>query len=419
MEKKTDPKQDPRFQVRVSLPERNLEKLLAMGKFRPTLTVQYEDFSTEEALWGQIVKAVIAEQQPLVISGWNNHAAWNGTLFDFDGIRTAFKGEGRNTSPRTGSPFASENLMAYIGGEGTWYLMFGLRRLCMCIDEIEMFTTPGHFDHCGAIGHNLMAWAEEAHPSDYQEVKRTWKQKSGRDFEKEDFFAPLHALKSARSKFFVLEQKVGDFVIIPSMARHQVYNKGNVTVKIAWNRITPDSLETSIKDVLPRYREICHKEAYKMKSVVRATVQKWTTLITKSGGSFWPFGDHDLCKAFGQVLKVYQYIIWEDSLLLAEIPIHSWLDSVELFNVTELAHGAEFKAVEQGRQRPVCNFCGADIWNRFIQCSVSHLADPYVVCNGCFAEGRGCKHRALETMEFFQMFPLEVAVEDYTEGVRT
>ena len=63
-----------------------------------------------------------------------------------------------------------------------------------------------------------------ARPSDFEKVKQLWKE-SNRDFEKEDFFAPLSALKSGQPKFFLLEQKVGDFVIIPSMACHQVYNK--------------------------------------------------------------------------------------------------------------------------------------------------------------------------------------------------
>lgn len=63
-----------------------------------------------------------------------------------------------------------------------------------------------------------------AHPSDFEEVKRLWKTLD-RDFEMENFFAPLSTLKSARSKFFLLEQKVGDFVIIPRMACHQVVNK--------------------------------------------------------------------------------------------------------------------------------------------------------------------------------------------------
>jgi len=63
-----------------------------------------------------------------------------------------------------------------------------------------------------------------AHPSDFEGVKKLWK-KSNRDFEKEDFFASVPMLKSAPSKFFLLEQRVGDFVIIPSMACHQVNSK--------------------------------------------------------------------------------------------------------------------------------------------------------------------------------------------------
>jgi hypothetical protein len=62
------------------------------------------------------------------------------------------------------------------------------------------------------------------HPSELEEAKRLWKT-SKRDFEKENYFALLSTLKESRSKFFVVEQQVGDLVIIPSMACHQVYNK--------------------------------------------------------------------------------------------------------------------------------------------------------------------------------------------------
>jgi hypothetical protein len=163
---------------------------------------------------------------------------------------------------------------------------------------------------------------------------------------------------------------------------------------------------------------ICKKELYKFRTVVHVTVRKWTTIITKGDGPFWLFGDHDFCKVFGQVLRVFQHIIWEDSLLLKEYPSHPSLDAVKSFNMAELVSGLKIKAVKEGTPVQICDFCGADIWNRFIQCSVRHLTEPYVVCTGCFAEGRGCKHRAQANMEFHEMFPLETAVADYVDGVR-
>ncbi|KAG0337696.1 hypothetical protein BG005_003991, partial [Podila minutissima] len=47
------------------------------------------DFATPEALWEQIVKTVLEDQSPLVISGLDNHPAWT-NLFDFEGIKAAF-----------------------------------------------------------------------------------------------------------------------------------------------------------------------------------------------------------------------------------------------------------------------------------------------------------------------------------------
>lgn len=83
-------KGESRFQVKVAVQEQNLEKLLATGKFRQTLAVQFQDFTTPKDLWEQIVKTVLEDQSPLVISGLDNHPGWNTNLFDFDGIKAAF-----------------------------------------------------------------------------------------------------------------------------------------------------------------------------------------------------------------------------------------------------------------------------------------------------------------------------------------
>jgi len=143
-----------------------------------------------------------------------------------------------------------------------------------------------------------------------------------------------------------------------------------------------------------------------------------TSMKENGASSPWPFGDADFCKVTSQLLKVFQYIIWLDSSILPDSFEHPWLDS-KFGNLRVMIRGIEFETKDQGTPLQICDFCGADIWNRFVQCTETHRTDPYAVCLGCFAEGRGCKHRAVKTMEFYQMFPLEIAVTDYIQAVTT
>jgi len=46
----------------------------------------------------------------------------------------------------------------------------------------------------------------------------------------------------------------------------------------------------------------------------------------------------------------------------------------------------------------ICNFCGADIWNRFFHCD---RCDDCDLCLWCVAEGRNCIHRSLKLYEYF------------------
>lgn len=70
---------------------------------------------------------------------------------------------------------AAENLMIYVGTEGTWYVRgslthantnhasqpeYRLFNLSLSLSPLLLqCRTPAHFDQCGAIGHNIMAWA--------------------------------------------------------------------------------------------------------------------------------------------------------------------------------------------------------------------------------------------------------------------
>ncbi|KAF9920019.1 hypothetical protein BGZ67_001616, partial [Mortierella alpina] len=97
--------------------------------------------------------------------------------------------------------------------------------------------------------------------------------------DRENHFASLDQFAQADFPVHVVEQKVGDLILIPSLGYHQVQNMGNTTIKAAWNRLTSQCLSIALNTVLPAYKRINNPEAYRTKAVVNAALEKWTTLL--------------------------------------------------------------------------------------------------------------------------------------------
>ena len=52
----------------------------------------------------------------------------------------------------------------------------------------------------------------------------------------------------------VVEQRLGDLVLVPRRSCHQVVNHGGITTKVSWSRMTLKGLETAFHYELPLYR---------------------------------------------------------------------------------------------------------------------------------------------------------------------
>lgn len=172
----------------------------------------------------------------------------------------------------------AENLMCYIGHEGTY--------------------TPAHREMCASLGQNIMVEAsgtvnEEGKPDkpgssiwfmteskDRHTVSEYWLGVLGHDIEVESHFAQVVAWKKAPFHVYVVEQRPGDFILIPPLAPHQVWNRGTRTMKVAWNRTTVETLEMAFNEALPRSRIVCRDEQYKNKAIVYYTLQRYSGLLT-------------------------------------------------------------------------------------------------------------------------------------------
>ena len=169
--------------------------------------------------------------------------------------------------------------MCYIGHEGTY--------------------TPAHREMCASLGQNIMVEASSTvsqdgkaekpgssiwfmtESKDRHTVSEYWLSVLGHDIEVVNHFAQVVAWKKAPFNVYVVEQRPGDFILIPPLAPHQVWNRGTRTMKVAWNRTTVETLEMALNEALPRSRIVCRNEQYKNKAIIYYTLQKYASLLSQ------------------------------------------------------------------------------------------------------------------------------------------
>ncbi|KAG0234827.1 hypothetical protein BGX31_004443 [Mortierella sp. GBA43] len=442
----------------------NYESIISLGF--PFSATQRVDVNQENVnLWNEVEATCVQNGTPVILEGYHKHPKWNHTLFTMpyieanhgengkdlraaedvkltmkDYVRTvhasSLDGSALEHRPKTKysksqqskllyakdvtcppdwrtflmdtllPPFlsymgnndlnnlnrrlAAENLMVYIGQEGTW--------------------TPAHIDQCGAIGHNIMAWADDDSSSiwfmikaaDKEKAEELWK-KLGHPLEYESYFASLEDLKQADFPIYVVEQKIGDLVMVPSLSYHQVVNLGKATVKVSWNRLTPHCLDAAVNRVLPRYREIARPEGYRIKTIIKSTVEAWKDLLVREPLDF-PYSKEYFCQSFKTIMNLFRTIVEED-----------WVD----LDVMRL-EGTTFTKPRRlvGEIMPaVCDFCNTDLWNRHYRClDCKQDGDEYDVCTRCFSLGRGCMHRG-SSIEFVENFSMKSCQRLYSEAI--
>lgn len=274
----------------------------------------------------------------------------------------------------------AQNLMCYIGHEGTY--------------------TPAHKEMCASLGQNVMVDAsgdengEKAGSSvwfmtetkDREVVREYFLSMLGHDVEIEKHFAQINAWKKANFPVYVVEQKVGDFILVPPLAPHQVWNRGTRTMKVAWNRTTVETLDLALHEALPRARLVCRDEQYKNKAMIYYTLEKYYKELHKADetaeAGFLGLGSElassprlkQMANNFRRLFGLFTQI------LVDEMFGYKHVD-------TELI---EFDS------NITCSYCRSNIFNRFLtcKCCVRELVDgdedTYDICMECYVMGRSC-----------------------------
>ena len=282
----------------------------------------------------------------------------------------------------------AENMMCYIGHEGTY--------------------TPAHREMCASLGQNLMVETsgvrdENGKPTkpgssiwfmtetnDRHMVSEYWLSALGHDIEVENHFAQINAWKAAPFKTYIVDQRAGDFILIPPLAPHQVWNRGTRTMKAAWNRTTVETLEMALHEALPRARMVCRDEQYKNKAIVYYALQKYSGLlkdVETQKQSATPEVQFEL--EYGLKIRQLQKDLKRLFSLYTEILLSEMLAPVST-------------AEKRGQYLPydsfvTCSYCRCNIFNRFLTCTScvetfeNGDEDTYDICMDCFAMGRSCR----------------------------
>lgn len=333
---------------------------------------------------------------------------------------SGYKGKGKGVAPAADlmsslpASMRAENLMCYIGHEGTY--------------------TPAHREMCATLGQNLMVetsgsgldpWGMPERPGssiwfmtetkERHIVSEYWMSVLGHDIEVESYFAQVNAWKNAPFTTYIVEQKAGDFILIPPMAPHQVWNRGTRTMKVAWNRTTVETLDLALKEALPRARMVCRDEQYKCKAIIYFTLMKYFDLLrrvdaNRGGGlSTAALAKINADRKVRQLRRDFQRLFR----LFAKIILS------EMF-APDLPQGnVQFLPFESN---VTCAYCRCNIFNRFLTCPtcVTQLEDgeqdAYDVCMECYAMGRSCG--CLSNLQWVEQFRWKDLVDRHDEWRR-
>lgn len=288
------------------------------------------------------------------------------------------------------------NMMCYIGHEGTY--------------------TPAHREMCASLGQNIMVEAsvdgkgERAgssiwfmtETSERELVSEYFLSMLGHDIEVEKHFAQLNAWKKAPFNVWVVEQKVGDLILIPPLAPHQVWNRGTRTMKAAWNRTTIDTLELALHEALPRARMVCRDEQYKCKAIIYYTLANYYELLQRDTiePKMWKYGRiKQLLDDFKRLFDLYQEILVSE-MFSPKLPEETDVEMVPYdSNVT-------------------CSYCRCNIFNRFLTCKScilwsddGKIEDAYDVCMDCYAMGRSCA--CISNLKWVEQWDWTALVQNY------
>jgi hypothetical protein len=302
----------------------------------------------------------------------------------------------------------AENMMCYIGHEGTY--------------------TPAHREMCASLGQNIMVETSAAEKGekagssiwfmteskDREVVSEYFLSMLGHDIEVESHFAQINAWKKAPFPVYIVNQKVGDFILIPPLAPHQVWNRGTRTMKVAWNRTTVETLELALHEALPRARMVCRDEQYKNKAIVYYSLLRYYDQLKRVEEAEDASLDGEVEDSIRNGIRVRQ--LKKDFKRLFALYTETLVSEIFSKDLPKEKH-VEFLPFDSN---VTCSYCRCNIFNRFLTCKtcIGEVADTgdedtYDICMECYAMGRSCG--CVSNLTWVEQWQWPVLTQKYDE----
>ncbi|SNX84283.1 uncharacterized protein MEPE_02991 [Melanopsichium pennsylvanicum] len=187
-------------------------------------------------------------------------------------------------------------------------------------------------------------------------------------------------LADAPFPFYCYQQKLGNLVLIPPRALHMILNTGGRTMKVAWSRLTVESLASALFADLPLYQRICRVKGLNVKPIVEATLIKCTNQVESNL--------IDERKTTSKMIRKLRGLLQLYDAVLTDKFIPGWPNCPIV--------GDSDSYIE-------CDFCGADILHGYFECPAGET-----LCSLCYCQGRlcGCADatKALEPRQHWRSF---------------
>ncbi|KAH9483676.1 C-module-binding factor A [Psilocybe cubensis] len=292
----------------------------------------------------------------------------------------------------------------------------------MCYLGIGDTFTPCHKDLCASSGHNLMCYTEKNGSSFWFMTESSVAPKASQYFQKlrheldhENHIITLEELANAPFDVYILEQKLGDLVLVPPRSCHQVVNAGGITIKTSWSRMTSKGLKTAYFQELPIYRRVCRPETYKVKSTIFYSIireaEELAKLMEDAHDTSSAVATTSKSKKNSQKSNISKPSTPESSAsVLAN-------DLMELISVADCILAEEYDSINkimpqmfsgnrfEKEPTVICDFCRCDIFQSFFECR--NCVDGGIssgermhICAGCYVEGRSCDCSNMQPIQY-------------------
>ncbi|KAK1236012.1 hypothetical protein PQX77_000781 [Marasmius sp. AFHP31] len=198
----------------------------------------------------------------------------------------------------------------------------------MCYIGVSDTYTAIHKDLCGSFGHNLMCYTEDNGSSLWLMTESS----------------------SAR-------QLTDHFLTSNQVLDHETYV------------MSVDAAAAAAKTA--KVTIVCRPETYRVKATIYHTLQRWTKELREQNKNTTP------AKNLTTVAALYDYIL-----------------RAEYCSQPRIMDTIKSNSADPDLQ---CDFCGADIFQSFFYCKdcvqeqTKVIEDSFILCPGCYIEGRTCK----------------------------